>query len=57
MSRRKVPKAGLRRYDGAMSSDRIRRRAQRPTAYAALAALAAVLFLASVAGIVKLAIG
>jgi hypothetical protein len=40
-----------------MSSDRIRRRAQRPMAYAALAALSAALFLASVAGIVKLAIG
>ncbi len=40
-----------------MRSDRIRRRAQRPAAYAALAALSAALFLVSVAGVLKLAMG
>ncbi|MGC1305333.1 MAG: hypothetical protein WA840_23430 [Caulobacteraceae bacterium] len=40
-----------------MSPDRHRRRAQRPAAYALLAAASAVLFLASVAGLLRLAAG
>lgn len=40
-----------------MRSDRVRRRAQRPTAYALVAALASALLIASIAGILRLAGG
>ena len=54
---RRLRAATDRLYESAMRSDRVRRRAQRPTAYALVAALASALLVASVAGILRLAGG